>query len=407
MRRAVLSLHSTAALLMCAVLLAAGPAPTSAQDAPTAAVERIFRASTVEADWFAQAFLEQASAAQVEEIVERLTTEFGAFQDVSGSGEGLLVHLADADVPTTVRLDGSGRIATLFFEAPIPAAGSLEDHVAAIAALPGRTSVLVLTDGRVIAAHDAETVLAVGSAAKLAILEAVDDAVAAGRLRWDEVVAFNPSWRSLPTGILQDWPEATPLTVATLANLMISISDNTATDALIRIVGREAVEAVTPRNRPFLTTAEMFKLKAAGNEALRRDWLAADDAGQEAVLARTVALPLPTADMLGTPTLDIEWFMSATEICTLLDALAELPAMRINPGLARPSDWTSIAFKGGSDSGALNFSTALTGTEGTTHCVVATWNGDTGLDAERLAASYRGILRALAEPASGGRPAGN
>ena len=39
----------------------------------------------------------------------------------------------------------------------------------------------------------------------------------------------------------QDWPKGAPVTLHTLATLMISISDNTATDQLIAIVGRDAI----------------------------------------------------------------------------------------------------------------------------------------------------------------------
>src|SRR5690606_39753601 len=44
---------------------------------------------------------------------------------------------------------------------------------------------------------------------------------------------------SLPTGILQEWPVGTPMTIQSLATLMISISDNTATDVLLRVAGRD------------------------------------------------------------------------------------------------------------------------------------------------------------------------
>jgi hypothetical protein len=48
---------------------------------------------------------------------------------------------------------------------------------------------------------------------------------------------------------------------------MISVSDNTAADALLSIAGRENVEKFAPRNRPFLSTREAFILKAVPNAA--------------------------------------------------------------------------------------------------------------------------------------------
>ena len=68
--------------------------------------------------------------------------------------------------------------------------------------------------------------------------------VEAGRRAWDEVVRLEEAWKSLPSGLLQGWPEGSPLTLHTLAALMISLSDNTATDALIALLGRERLEAL-------------------------------------------------------------------------------------------------------------------------------------------------------------------
>jgi hypothetical protein len=245
--------------------------------------------------------------------------------------------------------------------------------------------------------HGSDAPLAVGSAAKLAVLAAVEDAVAAGTVRWDQVVTLDAAAKSLPTGMLQDWPDATPLTVATLANLAASISDNTAIDTLLRLVGREAVEAIAPRNTPFLTTREFFALKANEAGALRGRWIAGDAAARTAMLGEIDALPLPAvADLAPGVTSEIEWFLSARELCALLDRTAALPAVQINAGLAQKADWQSVAFKGGSEPGVLSLSTRVVGQDGTAHCVVAIWNDDSAVQEERLYEPYRGLLRALA-----------
>jgi len=59
-----------------------------------------------------------------------------------------------------------------------------------------------------------------------------------------------------------------------LANRMISISDNTATDHLLLTVGREAVESIQAAmghsapglNAPFITTRELFVLKVTADD---------------------------------------------------------------------------------------------------------------------------------------------
>jgi hypothetical protein len=65
-------------------------------------------------------------------------------------------------------------------------------------------------------------------------------------------------------------------------------------------------------------------------------------------------------------------------------------------GLANPLDWRSIAYKGGSEPGVLNLSTYVTTADGTSHCVVATWNNDASFYDGLLTSPYRGLLRALA-----------
>jgi beta-lactamase class A len=376
--------------------LLCGAAPAQPVDAdPAAALARLFTEPAVEADWFDPAFLAAVPAAEVDGIVDGLAAAFGPFGTVSEDGGTYTVELERADIPAEIALDQEGRIVALLFGGVIPH-GTVDEHVATISALPGETSVLVLTDGAVAASHRPNEVLAVGSVAKLAILKAVNHSVGNGALAWAEVVPFEDSWRSAGSGQIAAWPEGTPLTIGTLANLMVSISDNTATDALIDIVGRRAIEPLTSRNAPFLTTHELFKLKAIENEAERTAWVNGDFAARTEVLDRLLDVPLPGPQSAGRVTLDVEWFMSATEICAFLDELSGLDAMHINPGLARPGDWQEIAYKGGSEPGLLALATAVTGADGAEHCVVAVWNDDAPLTEALLEAPYRGILRALA-----------
>src|SRR5215472_9459217 len=118
-----------------------------------------------------------------------------------------------------------------------------------------------MSDGSQRGAIEADTALAVGSTFKLAALATLRSDVDKKKRSWKDVVELRPEAKSLPSGVLQDWPDHAPLTLYTLAALMISQSDNTATDALIGLLGREKVEAFASRNKPYLTTREMFVLK--------------------------------------------------------------------------------------------------------------------------------------------------
>ncbi len=383
-----------------AVLLVIAAGPALAQPmTPEAALDRLVRAEQADPAWFTDAFLAEVPTAEIDRIVGKMAADLGAFQGMEGDGRNFVLHYERGDVPTVIGLAADGRIEALFFGAATARADSLEELRDAIAALPGRTALLVMRGDDVLAEHEADTPLAVGSAAKLAILKTLNQAVTEGRLGLDTVVTLEEQWRSLPTGILQNWPDATPLTIGTLANLMISISDNTATDALIGILGRERIEANSPRNVPFLTTAEFFRLKGPDGAALFRDYLAAGGEARRALLPKIDALPLPR-QLRPEVTSEVEWFLTAKELCGLLSETAGHPALAINPGLAGRPDWSDIAFKGGSEPGVLNYSTRLVDKAGTPYCIVATWNNGAALDDTRLATPYRGIVQFLLRQAT-------
>lgn len=367
-----------------------------ARDDCAAALERLFCETPVRSDWFTAGFLAGASVAAVTSIVVKLIDRHGPYQHTTKINDGWVVRLRDAEVPVRCALDGHGRFAGLLFQPAVRTTGTIEDHVRAIAALPGRSAVLVTTDGRTRFEHGSAVPLAVGSAFKLAVLHAVAVACEDWRLSWDRVVSLDPAWRSLPSGILQDWPEGTPLTIAALANFMISVSDNTATDALIHLVGRANVEAISARNTPFLTTREAFILKGGDNGAMRRDWLVADATGRRALLDHSADMPLPRSDGLAREvTAEVEWFFTTQELCALLEATQHLAPFRISAGMVPGRQWSSVAYKGGSEPGVLNLSALVVAESGQHHCVVATWNDAESLDPERLLEPFRGILRLM------------
>jgi beta-lactamase class A len=180
---------------------------------------------------------------------------------------------------------------------------------------------------------------------------------------------------------------------------MISISDNTAADALLSIAGRENVEAMAPHDRPFLSTREAFILKDPVNGILLARYRAADLTGRRALLPEIDKLPLPDVNIFGSGqpmATDIEWFFTPGELCTLIDSVRDLGAMQINPGIATKKDWQQIAYKGGSEPGVLNFTTALTAKNGRHYCVAATWDSDGVVDENKFAMLYAGVLGALA-----------
>ncbi|HEY9829912.1 MAG TPA: serine hydrolase [Stenomitos sp.] len=363
---------------------------------PKAAIERLFTSKQIQTDWFTPSFLAHIPVSP-QQVIESLKTALGDYQGVQKIDEDYLVIFERGSVPTKIVLDASGRISGLLFESPRAKVSSLNEAIAQFKTLPGKVSLLVLEDNQERAALNAATPLAVGSAFKLAVLEALKGQIASGKRSWSDIVELQPHWKSLPSGILQNWPDGSRLTVETLAALMISQSDNTATDSLIHWVGKAAIEAVALRNRPFLTTRELFLLKSVQNEALLKRYRAGNEAQRRIVLDEVNQLPPPELTAFGSSpnALDVEWFFTSQELCSLIENVADLPLMSINPGVASAKDWQRVAFKGGSEPGVLNLTTWLLGKTGKRFCVAATWNNGESLDEAGFMSLYGGVLEIL------------
>jgi beta-lactamase class A len=180
---------------------------------------------------------------------------------------------------------------------------------------------------------------------------------------------------------------------------MISISDNTAADTLVHILGPRALAPYAFGNVPFLTTREAFILKSTVGAALRAAYNAAPRQQARAdVLSRVDGLPLPQiSQVMTTPDLAIEWRYSVQGLCALMERVKDMPLMQVNPGLASPGGFRSVAYKGGNDFGAINMTTAVTTKRGTHICFSATANDPShDVDDSAFELAYGAVLADLA-----------
>ncbi len=381
-------------------VVALAPVPIT----PQAALVRVLTAPRPRADWFAPVFLVQVSVAQLQQGIAALKTQLGPYQTVTARpGGSYLVRFARGTVQAQIHLDGQGRIDGLLFTNIHFTYVSQGAALAGLKGLPGRVSVLVLANGAPRIAVDPAASLAVGSAFKLAVMAALTQRIAAHQLSWQQHITLHASDKSLPSGILQTKPVGSRYTIADVARDMISISDNTAANMLIRVVGRPAIDPLIPlRDRPILTTREAFVLKDPANRALRDRYLAAaTPAARLDILQQADRLPLPVlkpfARLLaaGPVAPRIEWFFSARQLCGLMGRVSALPQMSVNPGVANPSEWAHVAYKGGSEPGVLNLTTLAQAHDGTTYCVSATWNNGATLDEGRFEQLYSSLLHSF------------
>lgn len=319
-------------------------------------------------------------------LLEQFRPE-GPFTVVDRSGEGArgvaVVESADGTQARVVAdLDEQNRFAALTIQpADAPTLDDPPEDVAeaferlsAIGTLRAQSAEIV--EGRCvpIAEQDPAEPAPIGSVFKLYVLAALGEAVAAGEIAWDDTIVVRDELESVPSGTLQNREAGEEVSVREVAGSMISISDNTATDHLIDLLGRETIEAAmvdygnnTPElNTPLMDTRELTALKVGPASGLRIQWIEGDVESRRSILRQISGITpgdLPIDDW--TDPIDphlVEWFASPEDMCSLAIHLMELAGsvpevgeiLAMNPGVAADlGTWEEIWFKGGSEPGLI------------------------------------------------------
>ncbi|MBS1183335.1 MAG: hypothetical protein H6Q99_3215 [Proteobacteria bacterium] len=349
-----------------------------AGEAEIARLEQLFRAPDQAGSLFSKSFLAAVSGEQVRQIVEQMIGSVGPPRAIVEDGDGYAVETASHTIPIRLTLDGDGLIDELLFEPPVALTASIEETLDRLGGLADTVSYIVETAGTTRFERDADRPLAVGSTFKLGVLKGLVDDIAAGSRHWEDVARLEATDRSLPSGDLRLYPTGSPFTLHTLAAEMIARSDNTATDMLIRVVGADRI-ADTLGIDTLLTTRALFQFKA--DKALSETYLAGSPQERAAVIRQLAGRDLPSVEAASGPYIpDVEWMIPARQLCRLANAVADTDVFAINPGPIRPKIWQSVAYKGGSETGVLNLTAALTGRDGRRHCLSVTLNDGEAID---------------------------
>jgi hypothetical protein len=269
------------------------------------------------------------------------------------------------------------------------------------------SATLVTADKSVFLSENDKDVFAIGSTFKLYILGALEQSIEKGLHSWDEILPIKEEWKSLPSGIMHTWPAGKEVKLLEYAQNMISISDNTATDHLLYLLGRNEVEAMlAPMNNhhesaylPFLSTLEMFKLKWAIEPAETASYLASSAADRLSFLDTLKQVPRSAVGTNGVP-LDkptlidqLEWYASTPETCEAMFWLADRKSPEIRQVLSKSvpfigdagqssSHWAYAGYKGGSEPGVISMTFLLESKKGTRGCLAVSWNNSNGPVAE-------------------------
>jgi hypothetical protein len=365
-------------VLIAAAALAACAAWAQTEN-ETRAIAELFKPGRAEyASLFDESFLKLVPEEKIREIVQLYVSNVGAYKSAVGGPGSYELLFEKGKVPCKISIASPGRITGLWFGNWILFDDTPDKLRAAFSGMEGEVSVCVTKNGTPVFQVSADNPMAVGSAFKLYILRALEQKISRGKAGWEDTVRLRAEWMSTGGGILQNWPVGSPVTLHTLASLMISISDNTATDQLLHTLGRGEVEAVAPtRMRPFLSTLEMIKLKWTAGGAQGRAYAAAAQDKKREILSRLESIPMKDIASSSAPMLvkEVEWLVTTSELCRVAAELKDLPVLSINPGLVDKATWSLVAFKGGSEPGVLNYTHVLRKTAGSSvYAVSATIN---------------------------------
>lgn len=356
------------------------------------------KAGKADATDFTPTFLAQVPVARVDAIATQLIAENGPVLGIASlsprdaTEADIVIDYERATVRAQFAIEPAAphRFIGLLFTGVTRKGDSFDAIVSELKALPGRTALRVarLGDPAPMIDHNGVIALATGSTFKLFVLDALVTEIEAGRRAWRDVVPLGQP--SLPSGVTQDWPRGTPMTLQALATQMISTSDNTATDTLMLALGLPAIDAArarfgsTPGSLPVLTTLGAFSLKMPFNEKLRARWIAGGLSDRRQVVNELE----PSVEALDRRVLGggplhidtVEWPATMTEISAVLAALRRSPEARaiLSVNAALPPDtrkrFASAGYKGGSESGVLAMNWLLEAKDGRWLTLTAAWN---------------------------------
>jgi hypothetical protein len=245
----------------------------------------------------------------------------------------------------------------------------------------GLISTLLIEEGQKILDYKSTETHALGSVFKLYVLATLSQKIANKELSWDKKYPIKNKLKSLPSGVMQNYEKGRMVTLSEMATKMISISDNTATDHLIDIVGRKEIEKYIAENgliskksnyTPFLKTRELFAIRAF---FIEKDYMAYAEKDRKGRLKmvnkvnrksnKKILNKLKNWDKPRHIT-DVEWYATPQEVCKLNFLIQKnkdtkiREIMAVNAPFAQENrSFAYTGYKGGSEPGVLEMSYLL------------------------------------------------
>lgn len=268
---------------------------------------------------------------------------------------------------------------------------------------------------------------AVGSSFKLYILGTLADEVNGDRRQLESIMRLERSLVGPPSSEMSEWPNHMPVTLSTLALKMIWISDNTATDHLHYLLGRQRIEAQMATmghahpewNRPLLSTREMTQLRDHKAGMPGREYQKLDETAKRTFLADRLVSPADYEALdFDTAAFDVaEWYATPLDMARAMAWLQRhtepnLPANGVRDILAVETKlkhdhkiWPYVGFKGGSEDQILAGNWLLKHENGHWYTFHLFWNNPQGkADPQAFIQALETIFAAIQAALPAGAP---
>lgn len=223
--------------------------------------------------------------------------------------------------------------------------------------------------------------IALGSEFKLYILNRLVLDIFEKKYQWSDEIKLDEAQKSFPSGVMQNWPAGKSYSIEQYAGLMISKSDNTATDHLINFIGRVRIEesmrglnSFLEQTLPFMKTMDLFRVRTLNEDQVNKYM----NLGYEQRIEFLSTLEKSTSredimkNLKDSPEdiAKIEWFASTQDICRVVQKLYEsskadskvLNIMSLSVPfvwLEDDADFDYVGYKGGSEPGVMTMTFLL------------------------------------------------
>ena len=166
---------------------------------------------------FASEFLQQVSEEQLKAVITQISAGTGDCASIrieklknNYSASAEITTSKNFVIPVDISIQGQApyRIAGLFLRPPVQRTTSFAEIIKSLSELPGKTSICIknISSNTTILAKDTNEYLPLGSAFKLYILGELTRSIAANEHQWHQVISLDSTWKSFPSGVLQNWP---------------------------------------------------------------------------------------------------------------------------------------------------------------------------------------------------------